>query len=80
MGTLKMTLTTEAILIPRLYAIQNPFQVESKPQFQIQVLVYFGEHLVIQNNNCSKPEAVKHLEGWDMLYNIHFMLRTTFVT
>ena len=21
-----------------------------------------------------------HLEGWDMLYNIHFMLHTTFVT
>ena len=21
-----------------------------------------------------------HLEGWDMLNNIHFMLRTTFVT
>ena len=20
-----------------------------------------------------------HLEGWDMLYNMHFMLRTTFV-
>ena len=22
----------------------------------------------------------KHLKGWDVLYNIHFMLRTTFVT
>ena len=24
--------------------------------------------------------SAPHLEGWDMLYNIHFMLRTTFAT
>ena len=34
------------------------------------------EHLVHQD--CHKLTV--HLEGWDMLYNIHFMLRTTFVT
>ena len=34
--------------------------------------------LVLTSANTERH--LPHLEGWDMLYNIHFMLRTTFVT
>ena len=38
------------------------------------------QHVNASGGKVGCELATDHLEGWDMLYNIHFMLRTTFVT
>ena len=48
----------------------------------IQLVGAKAECLSMWYGSCcwSKQQEGAHLEGWDMLYNIHFMLCTTFLT